>query len=42
MKTESTRVMFPAPGLTELQPFEAPEITAPTDILIETEYSIVG
>jgi len=34
--------MFPAPGLTELQAFEAPEISAPTDIIIETEYSIVS
>ena len=34
--------MFPAPGLTELQAFEAPEILAPADIIIETEYSIVS
>lgn len=34
--------MFPAPGRAELQSFPMPEIVRPTDIIIETEYSIVS
>lgn len=41
MKT-SSRVMFTAPGRAELQSFPTPTISAPTDILIETEFSIVS
>lgn len=42
MKKMSIRVMFPVPGRAELQSFPMPEIVKPTDILIETEYSIVS
>lgn len=42
MKTNSKRVMFPAPGRTELQEFPMPEVSLPTDVLIENEYSIVS
>ncbi len=34
--------MFPEAGRAELQSFPMPEIVKPTDILIETEYSIVS
>jgi 2-desacetyl-2-hydroxyethyl bacteriochlorophyllide A dehydrogenase len=34
--------MFPVPGKAELQSFPMPVIGIPTDILIETEYSIVS
>jgi threonine dehydrogenase-like Zn-dependent dehydrogenase len=34
--------MFPTPGRAELQAFPMPEIVKPTDIIIETEYSIVS
>ena len=41
MKT-SSRIIFPAPGRAGLQSFDAPTITAPTDILIETAFSVVS
>lgn len=39
---KSVRVMFPEPGRAELQSFSAPSVAAPTDVVIETEYSIVS
>lgn len=41
-KKTSTHVMFPKAGQAELQSFDAPTITSPTDVIIETEYSIVS
>jgi threonine dehydrogenase-like Zn-dependent dehydrogenase len=42
MNKTSVRVMFPEAGRAELQSFPMPEIVKPTDIIIETEYSIVS
>jgi 2-desacetyl-2-hydroxyethyl bacteriochlorophyllide A dehydrogenase len=38
----SSRVMFPRPGQAELQSFATPAISQPSDVLIETEFSIVS
>lgn len=42
MKTQSVRVIFPSPGLAALEEFPMPVISRPTDVLIESEYSIVS
>ena len=42
MSTSSSRILFTAPGRAEFQRSIAPEIESPTDIIIETEYSIVS
>ncbi len=38
----SIRVLFPTPGQSKLENFDAPKPAKPADILIETEYSIVS
>ncbi|MFA6286393.1 MAG: zinc-binding alcohol dehydrogenase [Opitutaceae bacterium] len=42
MSPSSTRILFPTPGQARLDVFPRPVIAKPTDVLIETEYSIVS
>ncbi|HEY9250212.1 MAG TPA: hypothetical protein VIO38_13815 [Rariglobus sp.] len=42
MPHTSSRILFPTPGQARLDGFPRPAITKPTDVLIETESSIVS
>ncbi|HSI09882.1 MAG TPA: alcohol dehydrogenase catalytic domain-containing protein, partial [Rariglobus sp.] len=42
MSNTSSRIMFPTPGQARLETFPVPSLAKPTDVLIETEYSIVS